>query len=762
MLSTRLSFRAMSAGWRIVPFLLTATAAVAQSTWFPMPWPGTRGYAVTSYDPNTASVLMAAGYNDFDLGDTWRWHGNTATWEPVLNAGALTPRHAPGLVYSLVQNTHVLFGGGHDIAGYFNQTFLWNVASSTWQLIVPGTSPAGRAYSPLAYDANRGRVVLFGGYAYGSLYGDTWEWNGNTWLSPTVVNPPSPRYGHSFAFAQSNSCVLFGGNTSTGTSPSSQTWLWNGTTWTLQAPPQSPSARWYHATAHDPIRGQLVLYGGWDGNNSLADTWLWNGATWTQASANGPGPRHLHSMTFDVSRGRVVLFGGNRSLTGSPLDILSDVWEWDGTAWSQVHATMPRSRDSSQGTFHAGTTAATRHTLVYGGRIGPYPPSNVMDDTWLWDGVTWTKQTLASSPPARSYSAITFDPLRSESVLFGGWPANTPDTWVWDGTQWLQRTPATSPSGRHGHSTTYHPGLGKVVLFGGWDGAALNDLWTWDGINWANITPGSGNPPERWHHAIAYDPPNNRIVLFGGVAASGSYTDDTWAWSSSTGLWTQLSPTLSPAVRGYHKMAYDPSRGYVVLVDGYNNSVGSIADTWELQGSQWVLCAQTNLPPARHGHVLAYDPDRARLYMFGGYGPASDFWEAYNPWQATFTEISGSAGCPVGGTVLGLTNNDPNYLPWLGGMLSVTHSNPPTGFPLSIILFGVAPSIAVPLPWPGCTLYCNWTVMLLSVVWPHTEQVPIPPNHSLLGLELCCQGGVLNGPAIGLTKGFEGRIGTRK
>jgi hypothetical protein len=151
--------------------------------------------------------------------------------------------------------------------------------------------------------------------------------------------------------------------------------------------------------------------------------------------------------------------------------------------------------------------------------------------------------------------------------------------------------------------------------------------------------------------------------------------------------------------------------------------------------------------------------------MFGGYGPGSDFWEAYNPWQATFTEISGSSGCPVGGgpvPLLGLTNNNPIYLPWLGSTFSVTQSNPPAGFPLSIILFGLAPSIAVPLPWPGCTLYCNWIDFRPSVVWPHTEQVPIPWDFKLLGLELICQGGVLNGTAVGTTKGFVARIGTRK
>lgn len=735
--------------------LVLGACVVAQSAWKPMPWPAARGYSAVSYDPNTSSVLMVAGDNDFRLGDTWRWNGNTASWQSLIVTGAPTARYAPAVVYDIARNTHVLFGGDDGV--FQNQTFLWNVTSGNWQQIVPGTSPGGRAYHAMAYDPARGRVVLFGGYANGN-YGDTWEWDGNNWYSITVVNPPSPRYGHAMAYVpQSNATMLFGG-----VGPSAQTWLWNGTTWTLQSPPQSPAARYYHAMAYDPVHSQVVLFGGWNGTTSVSDTWTWDGTTgsWNQASANGPSARHLHSMTFDASRGRVVLFGGVHQVPGASLQYLSDVWEWNGAAWTQVHDTSPSSRTAAAGTFHAGATPATRHTMVFGGRIGPFTSNLVIGDTWLWNGTTWAQPVLAASPPARAYSSSTFDVARGETLLFGGWTPNTlGDTWVWDGSTWTQRSPATSPSARHGHKMTYHAGLGQVVLFGGHDGASKNDLWAWDGTTWSNITPVTGNPAARWHHAIAYDPPNNRIVLFGGYSGSGYY-GDTWAWSSGTG-WTQLAPTLAPPPRAYHAMQFDPSRGYVVVVDGYNN--GFYQDTWELRGAQWVLCAQTQPPPARDNHVLTFDPDRARLYMFGGDGTGGDFWEAYNPWPASFTQLAGSSGCPVAAgptPILGLNGNN---LPWLGSVFQVTQSNlPTTGVPLSLILFGVAPAIAVPLPWPGCTLYTNPVTSVVSVgSSPHTTGVLIPWQYSLLGIELICQGGVLNGTDIGASAAHVARIGTR-
>ncbi|HEY0882217.1 MAG TPA: kelch repeat-containing protein, partial [Archangium sp.] len=39
-----------------------------------------------------------------------------------------------------------------------------------------------------------------------------------------------------------------------------------------------------------------------------------------------------HAMAYDVSRARVVLFGGQGD--GGRLD---DTWEWDGASWTQLN-----------------------------------------------------------------------------------------------------------------------------------------------------------------------------------------------------------------------------------------------------------------------------------------------------------------------------------------------------------------------------------------------------------------------------------------
>src|SRR5437667_12879814 len=64
--------------------------------------------------------------------------------------------------------------------------------------------------------------------------------------------------------------------------------------------------------------------------------------------------------------------------------------------------------------------------------------------------------------------AMAYDEVRGNAVIFGGGTAIPPtvfnDTWVWDGTTWTQLFPATSPSARSSSALTYHAARGTAVL----------------------------------------------------------------------------------------------------------------------------------------------------------------------------------------------------------------------------------------------------------------------------------------------------------
>jgi len=86
-------------------------------------------------------------------------------------------------------------------------------------------------------------TVLFGGAGL-AAFNDTWEWDGASWALRSTSGP-SPREGHSLAFdADRGVVVLFGG----GEVRNSETWEWDGQTWTQQQD-IGPSPRSHHALA---------------------------------------------------------------------------------------------------------------------------------------------------------------------------------------------------------------------------------------------------------------------------------------------------------------------------------------------------------------------------------------------------------------------------------------------------------------------------------------------------------------------------------
>nr|MDA8292961.1 hypothetical protein [Actinomycetota bacterium] len=72
---------------------------------------------------------------------------------------------------------------------------------------------------------------------------------------------------------------------------------------------------------------------------------------------------------------------------------------------------------------------------------------------------TWTKQSPTTSPSARSFASMAYDPATGTMVLFGGDGSSglLADTWTWNGTTWTKQSPTTSPSARYGASMAYDP-----------------------------------------------------------------------------------------------------------------------------------------------------------------------------------------------------------------------------------------------------------------------------------------------------------------
>jgi hypothetical protein len=93
----------------------------------------------------------------------------------------------------------------------------------------------------MAYDADHGQMVLFGGGTNGDTLGflnDTWTWDGTNWTQQSLGKSPAARILAAMAYdADHNQVVLFGGDDSNGvpgkfcTSGSETNWYGRSQEW---------------------------------------------------------------------------------------------------------------------------------------------------------------------------------------------------------------------------------------------------------------------------------------------------------------------------------------------------------------------------------------------------------------------------------------------------------------------------------------------------------------------------------------------------
>lgn len=109
----------------------------------------------------------------------------------------------------------------------------------------------------------------------------------------------------------------------------------------------------------------------------------------------------------------------------------------------------------------------------------------------------------------------------------------------------------------------FDPIRGRTVLFSGGDldgPPAVQETWEWDGSTWRNVQPLPPRPPARLHSMMAFDPSRGKVVLFGGATDTQGTTvfDDTWTWDGTT--WVPISTGARPTPRWGSAMAFDAAR----------------------------------------------------------------------------------------------------------------------------------------------------------------------------------------------------------
>jgi len=207
--------------------------------------------------------------------DTWTWDGVVWTKVKIPPAQKPSARSSFSMAFDEARGKTVLFGGYDVTKGLVDDT--WEFDGVVWtQVRSATTTPLPRREHGMAYDSVRRRIVLFGGAGDTRQLGDTWEWDGKVWTEVTSTNPtPAPRVLDRGGLAYDSNrrrVVLYGGYSF---QRLNETWEFDGKDWARITTATVPSYRQGFSSAFDAARGRLVVFSGAAANTDL---WEYSGS----------------------------------------------------------------------------------------------------------------------------------------------------------------------------------------------------------------------------------------------------------------------------------------------------------------------------------------------------------------------------------------------------------------------------------------------------------------------------------------------------
>lgn len=425
--------------------------------------------------------------------------------------------------------------------------------------------PTQRYQQALAFDSDRNVLVMFGGSVSETAnVGDTWEFDGTSWMQKSPADSPSARHDAKMVYDTANQrVVLFGGEFSNGTR-SDETWSWDGSNWTLLNPVTSPPVTDDHAMVWVEATQEIVVFGGTtQGGTRTNAVWRFDGTTWTEASSAGavPSPRKEPAM---AAIGNTLIMHGGDIAGGRE----TDTWRLNlnNENWTLLSTSGPEREEHFIGVI--GTTP-----YLFGGYDGNWEAT-----LYEWTGSAWTLVTPPAFAPAPRRDVVGA-PAPGGFYIAGGARGNAiyADVWRFDGASWDLHY-AAHPTARDDAAGAYYPGRG-FVLYGGddFEDDVLYDTWELpsDAGTWRRIDVPAEPGLEKAN--LAFDPIRNYLLMFGGRDS-----DQTWSFDGSWGQKPDVTPR--PSARIQPAVGFDGVRGEVLLAGGCGTGA---SDVWSYDGARW-------------------------------------------------------------------------------------------------------------------------------------------------------------------------------
>jgi N-acetylneuraminic acid mutarotase len=618
------------------------------------------------WDPMSDRMLVFGGLGGGNMDDLWAFEPGSGSWEQLFPEGPRPARLiAHSAVWDTLHNQMLIFGG---FGGGGSGLWSYDPVQNRWAAISPeGPQPGPRGYHSAVWDSERGRMYVFGGVGPNvEIYDDLWVYDSedNTWTElPRPRGRPLRRFFHGAAWDPVNhEMLLFGGADFLLGTMSNDLWSYRPATndWVdLSASGRKPSERLSLSALWDTHGSRLLVYGGGCGPGCYNDD-LWSYApatrTWQQIAGNGnqPKARGGQSGVWDPVREQMLLFGGFR--TDGPSNEVwtftpgNDVWSELPTfassapldpsqarqdmAFGGMPLPFPAVRQGERGVWDA----ASSSLLMFGGFSGE---EDFFDELWSYapDSQQWSPIVPGSDGPSpRSDHAAAWDPEARALYVFGGYGLEgySDELWQYDAEtqEWtLDQSESEPPLGREDHSLVWDPDGKRLLVFGGTRGeGGFDDLWSYtpDRDEWTPLGEADAGPGPRYRHSAVWDTAHGRMLVFGGYGGPevGSYLDDLWSYDPSTGQWEQLARSgPRPSPRAWHQAVWDDLRGRLIVIGGFAGGIDYLGDAWEYdpEDDSWTeLESADPVPTARAQHIAVWADDR--VLMYGG-NRTSEVWQ---------------------------------------------------------------------------------------------------------------------------------------
>ncbi|HTP54886.1 MAG TPA: kelch repeat-containing protein [Thermoplasmata archaeon] len=282
-------------------------------------------------------------------------------------------------------------------------------------------------------------------------------------------------------YPPTNSTILFGGNYGNSNTAYGDTWQFQNNSWTQLFPPVSPSPRWGGTMVYDPAIDSLVLFGGRNITTFYNDTWTFNTTGWHNVTSTvAPSPRAFYGMSYDAAADEIVLLGGavgNYGGNGSPFTYYNDTWTYQGGVWTNI--------TSSAGVAPLGAVISGQMTydptdgyvVLTGGVLRDFPCGFVFGSTYIFANGSWSQLRIDGASPPPGEGVMWYDSQLDRVLYYEGaedlsgvnCEATENELWSYSGGVWtyIPQVGTSAPAPRTEPMFVDDVADNEQVMFGG-------------------------------------------------------------------------------------------------------------------------------------------------------------------------------------------------------------------------------------------------------------------------------------------------------